>query len=77
MNMKKRVIITAMALFILVTFSACKKNYTCSCTYTISGQTMTTDHEIKRARKLEATAECLDIEMTYWATTTSAYCTLK
>lgn len=75
--MRKLLFISAVACIALISFSSCKKSYTCACTYTTGGQTITTNHEIKTNRKLQATAECLDLEMQYWISSSDAYCSLK
>jgi len=63
--MKKLLSIAAVTVA-LVSLSSCKKDYTCSCTYTATGLgTQTTNTTIADAKKKDAETACDNIQTTY------------
>ncbi len=67
--MKKAILFGALAIFAL---SACKKDYTCTCT--VSGQTV--NFEIQNAKKKDAESSCNEVETTYQMSDPNASCSL-
>ena len=67
----KNLIIIAVVMFAFGATS-CKKDYTCTCTY--SGQTIPA--EIKKAKKGDAEDTCDALEVTYKIVDSAASCTL-
>lgn len=70
--MKKLIIAIAVVGFV-VSFSSCKKDYTCDCTY--ASQTISA--EIKDSKKGDAEDTCDALEATYKLGDPSASCELK
>ncbi|HYD21714.1 MAG TPA: hypothetical protein VEB40_09590 [Flavipsychrobacter sp.] len=55
--MKKFAPIVALALLGL-TFTSCKKNYTCKCNYSIAGAPMTQNYDLGKQTKGDANTAC-------------------
>jgi len=53
-----KIIITALALISLATFTSCKKNYTCTCTTVVGTVSTTETHSIDNATLGEANNTC-------------------
>ncbi len=55
--MKKKIMKVVLGLFVLLAFSACKKDYTCTCVTTFEGEVTTSTTTIK-AKKAKAEDAC-------------------
>ena len=73
--MKKVFAICAVALF-AVSFTSCKKDYTCTCTYDLVGTATTTPHELPNQSKSDAEDACAGFETTHKLGDPSASCSL-
>ncbi len=73
--MKKIASIAAIALFGAMAMTSCKKDYTCTCTYNIAGQTTSTDFSLGKQKKKDAEAACSARVSTLAGTSVS--CNLK
>lgn len=75
--MKKVLAILTIAVF-ATSFTACKKEYTCSCTYNdpITGITVTLDHEFEKMKKQEAEEDCEDLEAVHKLVDSTATCSI-
>ncbi len=56
--MKKIVIVAAVALFGAIVLPSCKKDYKCTCTYTVGGASQSTSYDLKNVTKKDAKAAC-------------------
>jgi len=56
--MKKIVIVAVVALFGAIVLPSCKKDYKCTCTYTLGGAAQSTSYEMKNVTKKDAKAAC-------------------
>lgn len=68
--------ILGVAFLAAVLLSSCKKEYTCECTYTAGGTSMTTSATIKDTKK-KAEDACKALEIAVPGTTVSWNCELK
>jgi len=73
--MKKMIPVAAMAVFALM-FTSCKKDYTCSCTVTVTGQSTTTpvSATFTKTTKSDAQSNCDKMKTTYTTAATTADC---
>lgn len=55
--MKKIAPIAALAL-LAVSFTSCKKNYKCTCTYTVSGVSSSVSYDLGKQKKSDAESAC-------------------
>ena len=53
-----KIIITALALISLATFTSCKKNYTCTCTTVIGTGSINETHSVDNATYVDAKKSC-------------------
>jgi hypothetical protein len=63
--MKKLPLFIALALFAGLTFSSCRKDYTCTCTVTVIDTSVTFVTKISDSKKKIAEAECDGSEEAY------------
>jgi histone acetyltransferase (RNA polymerase elongator complex component) len=59
----------------MMTFTSCKKDYTCTCTFT--NGTSTLNIAINKAKKKDAQSTCDAAQTTYRSADPGAACTLK
>lgn len=73
----KQFLVTGVLMLFLVAFSACKKDHTCSCTYTDgAGDTQTATTVIPDASKKDAKEGCETLEATLKVGFSDASCSL-
>ena len=61
--MKKIKLMAASALILgALTFTSCKKDYTCTCTTVVAGVSSTNTHDIKNATHTDANRTCKNYE---------------
>ena len=73
--MKKVLTILAIAA-IAVSFTACKKDYTCTCTHDLFGTATSTKYEYEKVKKDDAETACSDTEVVHKLAEASATCSL-
>jgi hypothetical protein len=57
-----KIIITAIALIGMASFTSCKKNYTCTCTTVVGGVSGNATHSIDDATYVDAKKSCNNYE---------------
>lgn len=62
---------------LLITISSCKKDFTCTCTYTQLGVSQTAPLEYKKVKEKDAEENCNATEETYKKIDPQAKCSLK
>lgn len=72
----KKVLFFAAALFVTVAFTSCKKDWTCSCSFSIAGMP-DVDNPILDAKKADAKDACDQLDATAKLVDTGAKCELK
>ncbi len=72
--MKKIAPIAMVALIGALSLTSCKKNYTCDCTYSVSGVSQTYSWQTGKVKKSDAKAACEGYTATGW---TNISCSLK
>jgi len=78
--MKKLTPLVMIAAFGAMMFASCKKDYTCTCTSSVDGQSLgTTEISLGKQKKKDAKAMCDDksYETTVMGITTKTECDLK
>lgn len=60
--MKKITAVVALAFLAVTVLPSCKKDYTCECTYTVNGESVTTSHELGKQSKKDAKDACNKME---------------
>ena len=73
--MKKVLAILAIAAF-ATSFTACKKDYTCTCSHDLLGTTTPTMYEFEKVKKDEAETACGDLEVIHKLVETTATCSI-
>jgi len=63
-KMKKAIAILSIVAF-AASFTACKKDYTCKCTYDLSGTSTTISYEYTKVKKADAEEAC-ELSETAW-----------
>ena len=71
--MKKLLLVAAVAAF---TMTSCKKDYTCTCTYTSGGQTQTATYPMNDVKKKDAKDACNQLGAA-WISTMNGSCDFK
>lgn len=56
--MKKFATVAAVALLAAIALPSCKKDYTCSCSYSFMGQTVSQDYTLSNTTKSKAKDAC-------------------
>lgn len=75
--MKKFAPIAIIAFFGVLSFTACKKDYSCKCTANVAGVSADTTWALGKQKKKDAKAACDAFETTYKAVVTSVGGTLE
>lgn len=73
--MKKVLTVLAIAAF-AVSFTACKKDYTCTCTHDLLGTATPTKYEYTKVKKDDAETACTDTEAVHKLAELTATCSL-
>ena len=73
--MKKVLTILAIAAF-ATSFTACKKDYTCTCTHDLLGASTATTYEYEKAKKDVAEQACSDTEVFHKSAEATATCSI-
>lgn len=69
----KKLVFAMLALGVIVGFTSCKKNYTCTCT--VAGGSIAIEYE--KVKKADAEDACSSAETTYKVADPGASCSLK
>lgn len=76
-TMKKFAFFFGVAFIASIALSSCKKDYTCDCTYTAGGQTVSAKSEFVGVKKKDAEEACDAYQATLSILGTGATCELK
>ncbi len=73
----KKIFVTILACGLIFTFSSCKKDYICECTYSVSNATQTISLNFEDMKKKDAEDACASQESLYRLSDENASCKIK